>query len=296
MHTPAVEVTEGTVTVEATVISQTLPDAVELYVMGQGRWGETVPMKRDRNYHYKAELPTKAGFLKYYIVVRNGLENQTFPSDITGVPRDWDFYDRNPYEVRVTPAASPLYLFDASTDADEVSRQWIRASGVVPTSVPGKSELTINVEKLFIPDAENPNGAAVADYSLRYHFGKKISGRSRDLSTKRSIVLDARSLNGKSCPIQLSLIMNDGTVYGAMIALDPGQKEHTLLLADLKPVKLVTLPRPYPTFLPYYFDREGEAGFDVNRIESLQLSIGPGLSKESQAQQNGIVIRTVRLE
>jgi len=51
-------------------------------------------------------------------------------------------------------------------------------------------------------------------------------------------------------------------------------------LKDLKQVKTVTLPRPYPSFLPYYFEHENKGDFNILDIESLQISIGPGLEPE----------------
>jgi hypothetical protein len=64
----------------------------------------------------------------------------------------------------------------------------------------------------------------------------------------------------------------------------------------LKPVKVVTLPRPYPTFLPYYFKGKGNDTLDMNKIESLQISIGPGISEAELQNKHGIAIESVRLE
>ena len=48
--------------------------------------------------------------------------------------------------------------------------------------------------------------------------------------------------------------MKDGTTYGGVVEVTPEKKDYSLMINDLKKVKLVILPRPYPTFLPYFFE------------------------------------------
>lgn len=67
-------------------------------------------------------------------------------------------------------------------------------------------------------------------------------------------------------------------------------------MSALKKVKLVSLPRPYPTFLPYYFDASPAKGFDINEVENLQISIGPGISEVDRAGPHGVAVESVRLE
>lgn len=67
-------------------------------------------------------------------------------------------------------------------------------------------------------------------------------------------------------------------------------------LADLKPVKTVTLPRPYPSFLQYYFEHNNNSEFDINKVESIQFSIGPEIPDTDLENEHGIGIINVRLE
>jgi hypothetical protein len=297
LHQPLREVADGAeVDIEATIVGKDIPATVEVHVLTQGRRSEIITMKRERNYTYRATIGPGVGFLRYYIVVKDGKGTRTFPADAEGGSRDWDFYDRRTYEVPVVPPSVPLYLFDASTDASEVSRPWIWNSGVFPTEVPGKLELRIPVEKLFIPDPENRNGEKIADYSMRYFFGKKIAGRIGELAGKTKIILNGRSLVNRPTTLQVAVILRDGSTYGALVMLEAAQKDYAVSISDLKPVKFVTLPRPYPTFLPYYFASSQTTAFDITKVESLQISLGPGLSQEAQQQAQGFVIRTVRVE
>jgi hypothetical protein len=71
--------------------------------------------------------------------------------------------------------------------------------------------------------------------------------------------------------------MMDGSAFGKIIQLKPGKKTYVLELKDLEKVNAVLLPRPYPTFLPYYSSAGEATALDLSRVESLQIGIGPGL-------------------
>jgi hypothetical protein len=72
--------------------------------------------------------------------------------------------------------------------------------------------------------------------------------------------------------------------------------EYKIPISELKAVKTVTLPRPYPGFLPYYFEHENAGGFDLENAESLQFSIGPGMDQDEQIGEHDLSIISVKLE
>lgn len=300
IHKPVSEISADVpYTVEATIVSVNEPLVVEANVFSDGRRPEVIELKKVSGYTYRAVVPEKLikeGFLKYFISVKEDTQTHTYPSGVVGSPRDWDFYDTQPYQIRVVQKTSPLYLFNAATDNDELSRQWVRTSTLVPTSEVGQAELLVNIEKLFVADPENKKGSKISDYSMRYSFGKKVSGRNQDLTAMKEIVFKGRSLNEKPCKIQLALIMKDGSAFGGTLTVNTAKQDYRLPLTSLKPVNLVTLPRPYPTFLSYYFKTTATEAFNPEAIESLQISIGPGLSNDELQQKQGFAIESVRLE
>ena len=90
--------------------------------------------------------------------------------------------------------------------------------------------------------------------------------------------------------------MEDGSAYGGIISVDRNSEDYHLALKDLKPVKQVLMPRPYPVFLPYYFDNKSTTRFDLSEVESIQFSIGPGIPENELEQKHGIAIESVRLQ
>lgn len=301
LHEPVNEVTAARdYVVNVTIASPSLELPVELFVAGEGWRSEFITMQGSNGYDFTATVPARfiqPGFLNYHFVLKDKSgKYHTFPSGAEGRPWAWDFYDDKPYTVRVVPPANPIWLFDASTDSDELSRQWNRGNSFAPLAEPGKSELRINVEKLFTSDPENVNGEKIYDYSCRYYFGKKVSGRAADLTSKQKLVFKGHALNDKECIIQVALIDKNGSAFGGLVTLKPEAGEYSIDLKELKPVKLVTLPRPYPTFLPYYFKGNENAKLDLNRVETLQISIGPGIPQAQLADKHGMAIESIRLE
>ena len=89
---------------------------------------------------------------------------------------------------------------------------------------------------------------------------------------------------------------NDGSAFGKIIEIGTTTGEYKLALADLIPVQTVTLPRPYPSFLPYYLDHGIHKSFDISQVESLQFSIGPGIPEGEREEAHGVGMMGVWLE
>ncbi len=298
LHEPVTEISAGSNhTVQATIVSTAEPESVELRAW-TGFRPKVYPMKKIAGYQYSATIPAedvKEGFLRYTILLSKGGKFTAYPSGLEGNPADWSFVTGNPYQVNVVPSTSPVFLFNAMTDNNEMSKEWNTGLSVVPTSEPGRAELRVNMEKLFKPDAENPEAEAIHDYSKRYFFGNKVKGRKADLPKKREIVLRGRALNEKPCQLQLALITTQGMAYGGLVKLEAKTGDYVFALSDLKKVKLVTLPRPYPSFLPYFFNNASDGKLDLNDVQSLQISIGPGIPQNELKDRHGVAIETIWL-
>jgi hypothetical protein len=103
-------------------------------------------------------------------------------------------------------------------------------------------------------------------------------------------------LSQSSYPVQIALIMDNGAAFGAIVEFQESGAPQRIEIRDLKPVKTVTLPRPYPTFLPYYFDHNNQEEFDLLRTEFIQISLGPGMSTEQINGRHELSISKIYLE
>ena len=237
------------------------------------------------------------GFLNYYIVVKNGDDAYiTYPSGNEGRPFDWDFFERETFNVAVVPQTNPINLFNAVNDTEVLVRPWRNSFKLIPTEGQGEAEYQMNIEKLYVPDDENLDAKPIFDYSFKHFIIDKIKGRKAGLSSKKQLIFKGRALNNKPCKLQIAFVLDDGLSYGAELEIGTAIKEYTFLLKDLKPVKTVTLPRPYPGFLPYYLEHDIQTAFDINNIESIQFSIGPGIPESELEEKHGVGIISVYLE
>lgn len=270
--------------IKATIVSTQVPAKVEVVVYGSGR-PQRYTMANTSAYEYEATIPgeeMREGYLNYNIVLTSDEVHSSYPEKIQ-------------YQNSVIPVSSAMYLFSAGADHERLSRRWTRRSTVVPLAEPGMAEVRVNVEQLFVPDPENREGEKIYDYSMRYYFKDRIQARTNELSGKTKLVLKGHATEGTDA-LQIALITKDGIAYGGIIRLTKESGEHTLNLSDLKRVKLVTLPRPYPTFLPYWFENTTAGQLDLKNIEALQISIGPGIAESKLIESQGVAIESIRLE
>ncbi|PIB36264.1 hypothetical protein BFP72_13120 [Reichenbachiella sp. 5M10] len=271
LHSATQEVTAGTaLEIEAEVVSASAPASVKIL---PNTWGaKTYDMQRTAGYSYAVTVPAeavKAGYFSYYLLVETEEETKTYPAGVMGAPKDWDFYQEATYTTRVVGEDSDLYLFDAARDFEELNWVWSSDVALLPSAEPAKSTLTLDMEQL----PTNEDKSLMTDYSVRSYFGDVIGARAAALAGYTQLVL--RGSSQRDTPVTVTLIGEDGSSFGATVTLGAEAKDYSLALADLKPTQLVTLPRPYPGFLPYYFERSAVVEqLDISRIESIQISIG----------------------
>jgi hypothetical protein len=295
LHEPISETASGNeIQISAIAISNQVIKSVQLMVFAGFR-PRILEMEETTPYTFTVTIPSdmvKEGYVRYNLVITTGSSSFTYPAGQEGRPFDWDFHDRSTYEVRVVNKSNSINIFNAISDNDYLARRWVRGIQQIPGIEPGVAEYQANIEKLHTPDNENVGAPEIHDYSFRYFFGDKIKGRKDELDSAQKIIFRGRSLNDKPCTIQLALVLRDGSSWGGTIIVEPQRASYELSISDLKPVKTVTLPRPYPTFLPYYFEHE-PSRFDISKAESLQFSIGPGIPESDRTVRHGIAIESV---
>ncbi|MCM8568307.1 cellulase family glycosylhydrolase [Gramella jeungdoensis] len=296
VHEPLKRVEAGDVfEIKATVVSNEEIEKIEAWLRN-GSIYEAIELSAKNNYDYSATVPEKLlenGFLNYRIIVSTNSEKYTFPGGVKGSPADWDFHSSEEFTTRIEGKDSPVYLFDATTDSDNVVRKWSPGNNLVPVNG-NETEFQIRIDKLFEEDIENKNAEPIYDYSFRYNFQERIGERS--LKNKNKLVLEVRTLNGQHEKLQVALVMDNAASFGKVIELTPELQEISVNLNELRPVRTVTLPRPYPGFLPYYFDHNYKGELNMENIESVQFSIGPGIEEEHLQESHEIGIRSLRLE
>ncbi|MCM4155627.1 hypothetical protein [Gramella sp. AN32] len=298
LHEPLEITSENIETkIEATVISNAEIQNVEAWFQN-GNTYESVELSAENFYDFSAKIPQEVlqeGFLKYRIIVSTNEGKFTFPGGVAGSPSDWDFYGEDYFETAIVKADTPITLFEAVTDSDQLVIPWSPKNQLIPIGL-GKAEHQVKIDSLFQKDAENMDEQPLYNYAFKYNFLKNLKGRKGNLTTKDALIINARSLSASEEKMEISLVMDNGAAFGKIITLKPEMQEIIIPLYELQPTKTVTLPRPYPSFLPYYFDHHHSGDFEIERIENIQFSIGPGIGDKNLQKAHEIGIEKVYLQ
>jgi hypothetical protein len=300
-HKPFETISENReLTIEVQYIAPEKPEILSLVGFNSNGQYFNATFENTGPYKYKATINSEyiqKGYLNYNMIVKQKDGNEiTYPSGKKGNLYAWDFYDRTPYKITVVSEETPIYLFNAIDDTDDLVRSWRRSFKLVPTDNYGEAEYQMNLDKLFIPDQEDLNAKPIYDYSFKHFIIDKIKSRRQDLLSKKTLVFKGRSLNNKPCKLQIAFVLDDGSAFGKVIELGNNTNDYVIELSDVVSVKTVTLPRPYPSFLPYYLEHEIASPFDIRKIESLQFSIGPEIPRDELLDAHGIEIISVSLK
>ena len=250
---------------------------------------QSFEMSRASGLEYSVELPgddVQPGTLRYHIAVRGPDGYTTFPSELDAFPTDWTFYGK-PWETRIVPPAAPIPLFDAGDWTTSTADHRDVRYDVVPSERPGMTALEVMANGL----AESEH-----DVSFRYFLKDKVNGRQTDLGAATEIVLYGRSATARPCKVQLALVTADGIAYGAIATVQPQYGAYSVPVSALHQVRAPNIPHGYPVFIHFWSSAGKSIPLDMTRVESVLVSIGPGIPASEYDQSHGLQIERIWLD
>ncbi|WP_185283086.1 cellulase family glycosylhydrolase [Hymenobacter sp. NBH84] len=238
----------------ANVVGLAPTDSVLLVAQHYYGRTQTIPMQRGAYPLFEAIVPADLlypGQLRYWVVVKQGSKTTTFPGNVAGSPRQWDYAHPEHWETAIVPAAAPLPLFTAATDYDQVELGRI-GEGSYADYVTSPATGALAVRLFGKPQTE----AGAADnrpaMSLRAYFTDKVQGRHQDLLNSKELLLTGQASQAGTV-IQVVLVTKDAAAYAATITLGTNHQTVRVPLTSFRPAPLLLSPRPYPSFLPLTF-------------------------------------------
>jgi len=105
-----------------------------------------------------------------------------------------------------------------------------------------------------------------------------------------------RSATAGACPVQLALITADGVAYGAVVAVQPEFGACSVPVSALRKVRSPNIPHGFPVFLHYWSSIGADISLDMSRVESVLVSIGPGMAPGELGGVHGVQIERIWLE
>ena len=302
--TPSEFVAGEPASVRVTVANDVLPDAVRLWMRpaGSRRFGEAVPMRRATGNEYTAELPAAGlgpGLYEYVVSAATGARTITFPGGSAQEPGQWPFQAEAPWSFRVTPAGTPLRLFDPKKDFKRLG--FVRVSEKVRSDFfrigPGdradESALELRMPGL---GADTP-----PRYAAEIYVGDLMGARSADVARARAVEIRLRALRGTRRTVELDLIERDGTAWSTTVAAPPDWSSVEIPWSDLRVTRSILIPSPYPQQWDYWRASprsRGGAGDRINvaALERLQFVVFPGSVGERVDDAPGVALQAVYLD
>lgn len=300
LHSPPAELSSGEpFTVRVEVVSKNPVDSAVVFARRLGTWGRMprLTMKSVGAFGFEAEVPAETvreGLLEYVVSVYEGDAVRTFPGSQVGDPYEWDFSGQERWRVPVVAPDAPLLLFDGRRDMDHAlyPHPWSYVSfrtDLVPGSQPQRLALKAEVED-FTPSPHH--------FAVRTFLPETQRTRLNEAPATGVLRVRARAAGRPTDRVEISLVGRDGSAWGTVIELTGAWREIVIPVADLRPVPLALLPRPYPQFLPYLMEKKpGGTGPLIADLDGLQFSVSAALFEEADAEgAHGFEIESVTLD
>jgi hypothetical protein len=223
-------------------------------------------------------------------MVQKGNKFITFPGAHPGSNYDWNYYYKDNWSTMVVPADSPIEIFNASKDKENVEYSfnpyWQKqiSTVLVPTGTPDRMALRISADSLLNKDHT---------LCFRSFYGDKFKGRMSDIPLFNELVINARSVNSDSSFIKVILVSKTGSGFATQIKLNKEFYDYYIPLSSFYPDSMVLIPRPYPGFLPFWFKAGSSEKLDLRNSEVLEIAVGPGLKSTEFKNPTGFEVEYV---
>lgn len=279
--------------IEAQIVSPSAIKKVEVVWPSGYQKTTNYLMEKTDNFQYKVTIP-KSNFygnsFSYHLVVYTENESFIFPDNQKGNPIDWDFVPKEKYIVKIVQPEPIITLHDASLE-NENDFLWPNQSGYRFEKIDYKNA-SQNVLSVYTNNLQNEN----QDFTFKILVNNNLQNDKQYLKVVNAIIVEAASGTEKNQKVQISLQQKNGLVFGKTIELSPQIDRFSIPFSELLSVPMVLLPRPYPGFQPYFFHNKENVPFDINQVEAVQISIGPGITTENKQEKQGILLRTIFLK
>lgn len=234
---------------------------------------KNIPLQKNQEYQYTATIPAelvKNGLLKYQIIVHkaNG-DYITFPANVKGNPNAWDKLETESYQTYVAAKDAIVEIFNAGIDGKNIniySPDWGNNKvDYVSEENPSVLNLKLSMNK---PKTDQLMG-------FQSFFADKMAGRTAELNNLKTLVIKIKA-NTENTKVKIGLIDADAHFFATEIMATVNFKLIEIPLNQLKKDAQLLLPRPYPGFLPLYYQSPDRSAFNLKNVEKLEITFGYG--------------------
>lgn len=298
----AAEFIEGQeVSIRVRLASEQLPETLSLYLRSAGGWfDQTIALTRLQGYDYGTTIAAKdlpAGHYDYMVSYEQQGKTISFPGAIAGKPGKWPFAMETPWHFSVNKNSTPLEIFNARTDFNQLSFVRLREGEntnfyqLIPGEHSGLSALSLWV-------APFNDGTLPAHYATGIYIGDKIAARSRVAHKAESIDIRLHASGGKRKTLDVYLIEKDGSSWRGQVQAGPQWASVTVPLAALQFAPSILLPTPFPGLWNYWRPApaaRAKSKIQAENIERIEFRVYPNSGANTTDDATAVAIESVQL-
>lgn len=228
-------------------------------------------MQKVDDFIYEFVIPEESssnGIFDYFISVSKNKEVLTFPGKLNISPEYWAFNPDDSYKLLILPASGKITIYDPEKDVQNLilPNIWrFTEYGIDYTfDENNDEELNINVRRVR---------EQFPELAMQFYVEDYLKNVQRDDNDKLELEIKKNSEGPDT--ILVRMIFNNSTGFERKIILKTNYEKITIPISQPEKLKYALLPRPYPTFLPYWFESVPQADAIIKnpRLESIQISV-----------------------
>ncbi len=269
--TPSSLYNNGQNKITAEIYSNEDSTFVNIYLNKSGwRTFRKFEMKKINDFLYEFIIPEEIssnGILNYFISVKKDKNVLTFPGKLNSSPDDWSFNSSGSYKLSVFTDSGRKIIYDPERDINNLifPNIWRFAEYRIDYTFDENNEDELNVHLTKIKEK-------YPELALQFYTGDYLKNSGADGS---KLEFEIMKKPGGPDSVLVRIIFSNSTGFERKIILNNNYEKIILPVYLPEKFKFALLPRPYPTFLPYWFESvpPKEAMTRNLRIESIQLAI-----------------------
>jgi len=268
------EICEGdSLIINAELYTEIYNPKVSVYARRYGWKGfSKFEMIKTSTFKYQAKIPNELltnGIIEYYITVQNDNKIITYPGNYQIEPNNWGFNANNGYQVLVKPYEKSKIIFNPKENSDNIilSNDWnlLRYRTDLLPSKSNSYSYSISLYD-YIKKAD--------EFVAQIYVGDEVEKYGNQLISL--ISLNAEFFCDVIDSVDLRFIYSNNLGFVKRISKEDLKSGKEIRECEHKSIEYALLPRPYPTFMPYWYkssNKENYVESENARLEFIQIAI-----------------------
>jgi hypothetical protein len=252
------------------------------------RRAENFELKKKDGNRYAAVLPASfasEGLIRYWITIAGANGQYVYPGGHKGSPWDWNYYHDASWTMELKPSGAPRSLFKAASGFEAIHYTF------APWSEPHSRKHTFDTKTGGLSIALSTE--VLSQDNLKALGFSAGAAQHAVIQQDGKLRISAHSLIERNQTITVTMVNDLGLPFSADAVLVPGSTEIVLNMEAFSSGRTALIPRPYPTFLPYWFTPGTVSSVLNSTIEVVQLALLPEKNKDLLGSNVGFAVSEI---